>query len=330
MKKRPTHNPELNFIKDDWKGNFVNHKNQYVNLIKPSERSYNDLFKWLTGKNQFKSLKKNQQSPFSVSTNEYKPNDRQDGLFYIGHATFLFTLHGKNIITDPVLFNVGPVKRMSPMPFKPEELTQVDYILLSHNHRDHLDKKSLQLICKQNPNAIILTALQISTLLNKWRIKNKIVEAGWYQSYALDEEFNVHFLPAKHWNRRGLLDLNQMLWGSFLIESKIKTIYFGADSGYCVHFEEIGKLFRKIDYAILGIGACEPEWFMKSSHTSPERAFKAFLDLGAKHLIPMHYGTFDLSDEPLFYPEEELKKLITASGKKEHVLFPQLGNKMYF
>ena len=120
---------------------------------------------------------------------------------------------------------------MSPMPFKPEELTQVDYILLSHNHRDHLDKKSLQLICKQNPNAIILTALQISTLLNKWRIKNKIVEAGWYQSYALDEEFNVHFLPAKHWNRRGLLDLNQMLWGSFLIESKIKTIYFGADSG---------------------------------------------------------------------------------------------------
>lgn len=330
MKKRPTHNPDLKFIKDAWKGNFVNHKNQYVNLIRPSERSYKDLFKWLTSKNNFKSLKKNQQSPFSVSSYKYNINDRHDGLSYLGHATFLFTIHGKNIITDPVLFNVGPVKRNSPLPYIPEEITNIDYIIISHNHRDHLDKKSIKLICKLNPGAIILTALQISKLLNKWNIKNKIIEAGWYQTYSLNEAFNIHFLPAKHWNRRGLFDLNQMLWGSFLIESNIKNIYFGADSGYCIHFEEIGSLFNKIDYAILGIGACEPEWFMESSHTGPKKAIKAFEDLGAKHLIPMHYGTFDLSDEPLFYPEEELKKLIDESDKKEQVLFPQLGNKMYF
>lgn len=330
LKKRPTHNPELQFIKDDWKGNFVNHKNQYVNLIQPSERSYKDLFKWFTSKNKFKSRKKNQQSPFSLPSGKINFNERQDGIIYLGHATFLFTINGKNIITDPVLFDVGPVKRNSPLPCKPEDITAIDYILISHNHRDHLDKKSLKLICKLNPNATILTALQISTLLKQWKVKNKIIEAGWYQTYSINEAFNIHLLPAKHWNRRGLFDLNQMLWGSFFIQSNVKCIYFGADSGYCVHFKEIGKLFSKIDYAILGIGACEPEWFMRTSHTSPKKAYEAFEDLRAKQLIPMHYGTFDLSDEPLSYPEEELKKLITQTDKKEQVLFPQLGNKMYF
>jgi L-ascorbate metabolism protein UlaG (beta-lactamase superfamily) len=186
------------------------------------------------------------------------------------------------------------------------ELKNIDYILLSHNHRDHCDQKSMQQLCLLNPNAIILTGLNIAPLLRSWKITNPIIEAGWYQRYHIEADVAITYLPAKHWNRRGLTDMNNMLWGSFMLEGGNKKIYFGADSGLGIHFEEIAQLFPGIDITLLGIGAYKPEWFMASAHTSPADAIVAFDQLQAKQFIPMHHGTFDLSDEPIFYPKQEL------------------------
>jgi hypothetical protein len=172
-----------------------------------------------------------------------------------------------------------------------------------------MDRRSLKEICALNPQAVILPGLGISQLLRQWKIPNRIIEAGWYQSYPVESEVKVTYLPARHWNRRGLTDLNEMLWGSFLLGDGKRKIYFGADSGLGSHFSEIRQLYLDISHAFLGIGACKPEWFMHPSHTSPEDAVTAFRQLGATNWVTMHHGTFELSDEPLFYPWQEMERL---------------------
>lgn len=325
MKLRLTHNPTLSFIKNDWTGNQLNEKNEYINLDGSSERNFAELFKWQTEKNPLKQLKKKQATAVEVVSNASLTKNTNDGFTWLGHATFLFTLAGKHFITDPVLYNVGPVKRYTALPCTVADLKQIDFILLSHNHRDHADKKSMQQLCALNPKAIILTGLEIGKLLRSWKITNPIIEAGWYQQYTIDTDVHVTYLPAKHWNRRGLTDMNTMLWGSFMLQSKAQTIYFGADSGLGIHFKEIAELFPSIDYALLGIGAYKPEWFMGTAHTSPADVLIAHEQLKSKNLIPMHHGTFDLSDEPIFYPKQELLQLQEQQGI-DQVLHLIIGN----
>jgi L-ascorbate metabolism protein UlaG (beta-lactamase superfamily) len=314
MNQRSTYNPSLPFIKDGWTGNPLNQKNQYINLDGSSERSFAELFKWQTEKNPLKPLKKKQNSSVEVLHTSSFAKNINDGFTWLGHATFLFTLEGKYFITDPVFYGLGPIKRFTPLPCGVSDLKNIDFILLSHNHRDHADKKSMQQLCAINPNAIILTGLEIGALLRSWKITNPIIEAGWYQQFQLDADVTITYLPAKHWNRRGVADMNEMLWGSFMLQSKTHTIYFGADSGLGIHFEEISNLFPSIDFAMLGIGAYKPEWFMHTAHTSPADVLVAHAQLGSKQLIPMHHGTFDLSDEPIFYPKQELLLLQEQQG----------------
>lgn len=327
MAKLSAYNPSLPFIKEKWKGNQLNEKQQYINLDGPSERSFAELFKWQTERNPLKPLKQKQQTMVEVVTNHHITANREDGMVWLGHATFLFTLSGKQFITDPVLYNVGPVKRFTPLPCDVTALKNIDYILLSHNHRDHCHKKSMQHLCALNPNAVILTGLNITTLLRNWKISNLIVEAGWYQRYNIETDVAITYLPAKHWNRRGLNDMNNMLWGSFMLEANRKKIYFGADSGLGIHFSEIAQLFPGIDIALLGIGAYKPEWFMHSAHTSPADALVAFEQLQANRFIPMHHGTFDMSDEPIFYPKQELL-LLQEKFNINSVEHLSIGNKL--
>jgi L-ascorbate metabolism protein UlaG (beta-lactamase superfamily) len=280
------------------------------------------------GKKEFTKEKKDQKTNVEVEKDGDFLKDKKDGFTWLGHATFYFTLNKKNFIIDPVLFNVGPIKRFTKLPCKEEKIDDLDFILLSHNHRDHMDKKSMQLLCKINPKAIIYTGLEIGKLLRKWNIKNEIVEAGWYQQYPSFKDIHITYLPAKHWNRRALRDLNEMLWGSFMIEYEGKHFYFGADSGLGIHFEYIGQLYPNIDYAFIGIGAYEPNWFMRTAHTNPEDALEALNMLGAEKFIPMHFGTFDLSDEPIYLPKETLQK-VASKKEKDKIISINIGEKYF-
>jgi L-ascorbate metabolism protein UlaG (beta-lactamase superfamily) len=321
----PKDNPLLHTIKDNWLGNPIEH-NRYTNLDGDSYRPFSDVLKWQTSTKPLKEFKRNQVSNVDVHTDGNFLSDASNGFTWLGHCSFYFTLNGLNIITDPVLNKVSNVMpRYTPLPVAPEALNKIDIILLSHNHRDHLDKRSLKLLCTLNPKAVIYTGLQTGKLLRRWKIQNQIVEAGWWQAYPIIKDLQITYLPAKHWCRRALTDTNDMLWGSFMFTINSMHIYFGADSGYGQHFAEIGEHFNNIQLAFLGIGAYIPEWFMSTSHTSPQDAVQAAKDLNCKAFAPMHYGTFDLADEPIFWPKQELKKIEHTTTA--NIMFLDIGKK---
>ncbi|WP_242617480.1 MBL fold metallo-hydrolase [Cecembia calidifontis] len=227
----------------------------------------------------------------------------EDYLIWIGHATFLMQIDGKVILTDPMLFDNIFLKRESPLPFSLEKLPQIDYLLLSHDHRDHLDKKSIQYLIENHPNLKILTGLGMEKTIDSWINGNSIQEAGWFQQYALsDLNLEITYVPSRHWSRRGLWDLNKTLWGGFYIKNGKYSIYFMGDSGNGPHFEDIKNTLGAPDYCLMGIGAFKPEWFMEPVHISPYDAIQVFNKMEGKYFVPMHFGTFDLSDEPRMEP----------------------------
>lgn len=325
----PTHNPSLSFIKtqSNWTGNPIEN-GMYQNSEFPYLPQFKDVRKWKSQVNPYEAQKKNDNTRLQVYPDAQKViSDTGDGIFWLGHATFLIRLGGKTFITDPVLGKAsGVMKRFSKLPIPLDNLPKIDYILMSHDHRDHCDKGSLKFIAKRNPQLKYFSGLQMDGLLKKYLKGAEGQVAGWYQQYSLEGHlFKLWFLPTRHWAKRWFTDTNIRLWGSFILEIDGMVIYFGGDSGYGSHYKEIAQYFPKIDIAILGIGAFEPEWFMEKNHSSPQKAFQAFVDLNAKYMVPMHYGTFDLSDEPVCLPGELLNQIALKNEKTQQVIMPMLG-----
>ncbi len=308
-------NNNLNFIKNNSKGNTLK-DGIFINLYGQSGiSSVFDILKWKLRKNKYKTIKKNDKYKMKIIKNTMKKKKKEDYISWLGHASFLIQINGKKILTDPCLFAPPFIKRLTRLPCNIEDI-KPDYLLISHGHYDHLDKKSIKYFNKSTA----LIPLKMGKLVKKFNKTINIQEAAWYQKYNINEEFEIFFLPAHHWHKRTLKDQDKTLWGSFLIKTKTKTIYFAGDSGYSKHFKDIGNMFD-IDIALLPIGAYEPRWFMKSSHINPQEALKAYKDLNAKEFIPMHFGTFDLSDEPISEPPKLLKKI----KKDENIKFLDIG-----
>ena len=305
----PTHNPALSFIVEHFTGNPLDAQGKYRNLGRASERTFTDVMRWQWAQKPQKQEKANDSWRQSTVHDTTFLNSGEDVVVWLGHATFFIRLNGISLLIDPVFGSIGPLRRKTPFPIDPTLLRGLDYLIVSHNHRDHCDKRSFQQVMRQNPGVKVLTGLRLSTLLSSWHPDAVIEEAGWFQQFRTHPNVDVVYLPAMHWARRGAFDLNTMLWGSVLIRTPWTTIYFGADSGYDSHFAQIGKEFPDIDIALLGIGAYSPSWFMHTSHTSPLEAVRAAEDLRAKKMIPMHYGTFDLSDEPFGEPYRHIQAL---------------------
>jgi L-ascorbate metabolism protein UlaG (beta-lactamase superfamily) len=286
----------------EWKGTPVDKQGRFVNHEIPHINSFRELLKWQLQKNPQKAEKKATiWQPEIVSDNAFLSSGK-DCLVWFGHASYFIRLAGISMLIDPVFFNVSLVKRHTAMPVDPALIKGLDYILVSHNHRDHCDEKSLRLLARNNPHVKYLTGLKMELLLRRFTGSDNIETAGWYQQYNTGETIRISYLPARHWAKRGLTDFNTELWGAFVIQGAGKTIYFASDSGYGSHFADVARVFPEIDYCMIGIGAYKPTFFMSQSHTSPQDAVKAFNQTHAKVMIPMHYGTFDLADEPMDDP----------------------------
>jgi L-ascorbate metabolism protein UlaG (beta-lactamase superfamily) len=307
-------NEDLKTIKQDWNGNPVDRNGRFVNDEFPFLPKITDLLKWKLGGNKFRVEKEADTWPPEVrDPSEFLASNR-DGILWLGHASFFIRVNGVSILTDPIFGKPPLVKRFADVPSPLGQVANVDHVLLSHDHRDHMDENTLRAVAEKFPSAKFLAGLRSEDVLGEWKQPTNTLEtAGWFQEFDLkDDRLRIFFLPVRHWSRRGLADTNWRLWGGYVIQTPKTTIYFGGDSGYGRHYRETAELFPEIDYFLIGIGAYEPRWFMEPNHNNPADAVKAFQDSGAKWLVPMHYGTFDLSDEP---PGQPLKFLLEEAEK---------------
>jgi L-ascorbate metabolism protein UlaG (beta-lactamase superfamily) len=302
-------NPQLKTVKAGCKGNECRGR-QFINYQDVPLPGFWKVLKWRFTRNPQREEKKNDKWLPEVLKNDSMFTDKSDKIVWLGHATFLITINGKNILTDPVFNDIPFVSRLIGIPCERSSIRNIDYVLLTHGHFDHCDKKSFRTLQEQNPQMQVFAPLNSTKLLHSFDPAINVQEAGWYQQFRVDDEqIEIFYMPAFHWYKRGLSDDNTMLWGSFVIRYQGKTFFFMGDSGYNTHFKEIAQFFPGIDYCFIGVGAYKPPFMMKTSHTSPEDAVKAFNDLGGRVFIPMHYGTYDLSDEPLGEPLRLLEQM---------------------
>jgi L-ascorbate metabolism protein UlaG (beta-lactamase superfamily) len=304
-------NDRLKTLLPDWKGNPLDAQGRFVNLHSPFKTSFTKVLRWQLTRNPQRAEKRADAWRIQVRKDCAFLHEKEDMITWLGHATFLIRLGGKTLITDPVFFNASPlVKRWCDLAVPVTELRGIDYLLLSHGHMDHCDEKSLRLLKESNPQLQVLTGLRMAYLIAPWLVGAPIQEAGLLQQYQLgDCPLRIYFLPARHWYKRTIHDDNRRLWGSFVIQTPEQTIYFSGDSGYDRHFREIGEMFPGIDRCLMGVGAYSPSFMMHENHMNPQEAVRGFNEMGGKTFVPMHYGTYDLSDEPLGEPLRWLHRM---------------------
>lgn len=260
-------------------------------------------------------------------TSEEWENASDNDVLWFGHSTLLMKKENKNIMIDPVF-----AERPSPVPFfikkrfsnnfvmDKEDLPNLDLVLITHDHYDHLDYKTIQDLDHKIGNYIV--PLGVEQHLIKWGVeKDKIISLTWWEHYEL-EGLKVHLTPSEHFSGRRFTK-NNTLWGGYLFETKTDNIYFSGDTGYGSHFKEIKNRFGKIDFAFLESGQYNANW--SDIHMLPRQTVKAAQDLGVKEYMPIHWGMFVLSthnwNDPVIRMDEEIKN----KNLKLSMIVPEIG-----
>ena len=271
-----------------------------------NEKTLRDILKWSWNREE---PKKEYIEIKEITDQKFFDNKSLYAL-WIGHSTFLINNGDITILFDPVFS-----ERASPLPFagpkrlikpviKIEDLPYIDVIAISHNHYDHFDINSLRKIQKRFPKVKILVPKGDLKLLSNYKLENGY-EFVWWESLIVNKT-SFTFTPAQHWSARGLRDRNKSLWGSWFTSYNNFNIFHAGDTGYSDDFVNIKNKLGPTDFAMIPIGAYDPEWFMNYSHVNPEEAIDIAKDLGSKKSVGMHWGTFILTDEPVLEPRERL------------------------
>jgi N-acyl-phosphatidylethanolamine-hydrolysing phospholipase D len=246
-----------------------------------------------------------------------KANAGETTVTWIGHATLLVQTGGVNILTDPHLSEraspvsfAGP-KRVVPPALTFEELPRIDLVLISHNHYDHLDDRTVRRLAS-NGSPRFLVPLGLEDWFRRRGIRN-VREMDWWETEEV-LGLTLHFVPVQHWSARSPFDRNETLWGAWVVERPGFRFHFCGDAGYSAHFREIARRFGSFDLAALPIGAYEPRWFMKAAHLNPPEAVRVHQELHSRFSIAIQWGTFVLSDEPLDEPPARLAEALEAAG----------------
>ena len=245
-------------------------------------------------------------------------------LTWIGHTSFLLQMAGLNILIDPIwseraspLRFIGP-RRWVPPGVEFDRLPPIDAVILSHDHYDHLDARTISRLTRRYPAALWYAPLGLGDFL-RHRGAREVVERDWWEETAIGGA-RLTCVPAQHFSGRTLGRRNTTLWCGWVLRSAERTLFFAGDTGLHPEFSAIASRCGPIDFAILPIGAYEPRWFMGSVHMNPEDCIKAVGQLGTspsgKPLIvaAAHWGTFKLTDEPMDEPPARMRHEWQAAG----------------
>lgn len=301
-------------------------KNAFQNLsdtpMKPDDISYWKLMREFMNKN------KDTVPPGllpSIKTDLHKLNSSKPVIVWFGHSSYFIRIGNKNFLIDPVFSgNASPLSFMiKAFPgsniYKPEDMPAIDYLILTHDHYDHLDFKTVRKL--RNKVDKIFCSLGISSHLKYWGVDNhKITEMDWWESKQLEEGISLAAAPARHFSGRGV-KRGQTLWSSFILKTRDHNLYLGGDSGYDSHFKEIGDKLGPFDIAILEAGQYNTMWPL--IHMMPEETVQASVDLKAKALLPVHWGKFSLAMHAWNDPVKRV--LDKAKEINMKVLTPKIG-----
>jgi L-ascorbate metabolism protein UlaG (beta-lactamase superfamily) len=245
------------------------------------------------------------------------PSGPEPSVTFIGHSSFLIRLPGLTFLTDPVFSQrcspsqlIGP-KRVRAPGIALKNLPHIDLILLSHNHYDHMDIIALRQLRKKFPQVKIITSLGNAAYLAKKGLRGAI-ELDWWQTHHLPGA-TITATPARHFAARTLWDRNETLWCGFMLQHGAHKIFFAGDSAASKFFRQIHNRLGAPDLALLPIGAYEPRWYMQNAHMNPQDAVQTFKDLQATRAIGMHFGTFQLTAEPITEPETHLAEALAEA-----------------
>ena len=294
-----------------------------TNVMKPGT-TLNTVFQYLFGGNEERTPA--QPLPV-VSLSGFSQEQLTTGVRFawLGHSSVYLELNGKRILFDPVFSErasflswMGP-KRFQPAPLRASDLPQLDAVLISHNHYDHMDKATIiQLAGKSHSFHV---PLKLSPLLESWGIpKSKIHEYAWWEEHQTNG-ITIAATPARHFSGRGLFDRNKTLWCSWVVSRGGHSVFFSGDTGITARFGEIGEKYGPFDVTFIKMAAYHENW--PDIHLNPEQAVEAHRNLGGRMLVPIHWGTFDLALHSWHEPIERLVK--AAARKKVTTIMPKMG-----
>ena len=270
--------------------------------------------------------------PFIIS-NAKAGAAMQPAVTWVGHATVLVQVGGLNILTDPIfseraspLSFAGP-RRAQPPGLTLAQLPRIDLVVISHNHYDHCDAPSLQALQAQPGGPpLLLVPLGLKAWAAEQGLSN-VIEMDWWQQHKLGA-VDVVMTPVQHWSGRSLNDRLQTLWGGWAVFAPDAHVFFAGDTGYSRDFADIAQRLADrqkgsggFDIALLPVGAYAPRWFMKEQHVDSMEAVRIHRDLGAKRSLGIHWGTFELTDEPLDEPPRALAQALAKAGVSDDNFF---------
>ncbi|HZL09611.1 MAG TPA: MBL fold metallo-hydrolase [Prolixibacteraceae bacterium] len=275
----------------------------------------------------FKRSKRNRPKDVlpSEKNNLKELDPEKNVLVWFGHSSYFMQIDGKKIVVDPVFSGSASPFSFMVRSFKgtdvytPEDMPDIDYLFITHDHWDHLD---YQTVLKLKPKVgKVITGLGTGAHLQQWGFDpDKIIEKDWNEQAILDSGFITSYVPGRHFSGRGF-KRNQAMWGAFVLQTPSKKLFIGGDSGYDTHFAKIGEEYGPFDLALLECGQYNNYW--KYIHMMPEETVQAAIDLKAKTMMPVHWAKFALAyhawDEPIERLTKEAQRLAVP------IIHPMIG-----